>query len=1278
MAHSPTGAITDPMHFRQQLKLRSIPSGIATSIALFLVAFAGLGCHNSSSSNAFNGNNAPTATAVAPVTTAEDTPTGAIVLTGTDVEDAVGALTVNVSSAPGQGTLDVSTGTAPLSVVYTPNMDFVGNDTFNFTVTDSGTAVSAAVTVSITVTGLNDAPSFETIGTQVAVATQAFSFTPVVTDPDAGASLTFSSTGVALPAWTTFDTATGEISGTPMVGDVATTTGVRITVTDGIAAPVNSNVFTLRVVASPPTQIVYDTAPQATETAGAAWTPFTVRVENASNALVDTSSVDVTITLTSGSSTLGGTTTRQTFSGIATFDDLTYNIAEDITFDVTATGLTGITGTAMTITHGAANQLAFGTQPASIETVGTIFSAFTLEVHDAFGNLVLGDNSTECTIGLASGTGTLGGLLNVTASGGVANFGDITYSRAEMIALRGSSTPPLMTIDSGSINVQADIDAGLEIERADVRDANTESNGDSFAARISQSGRFVTFESDSTSLINGDANGQRDVFLRDRRNSLTTLVSYANSGLQSTAPSLSPDVSANGRYVVFSTTSANMTNGDTNGVSDIFLRDLLLSITSRVSVSTAGALADGPSSFPSVSADGRMIAFESTATNLVAGDTNGVSDIFVHDQLLGTTVRVSEATGAVQANGASHSCRISADGSTVVFVSDATNLVAGDTNAVGDIFHHSLASGTTLRVSVDSSSAEADAASDNPEPSADGRFVCFESLATNLVAGDTNAVGDIFLRDITRDSTLRISVDSMGVQADAANTNPSISGDGRFVTYTSDATNLVSGDTNGNSDIFLFDRLSDSTERISVDAAGAQSNGDSLGCAISSDGRYTCFESDATNLTSDDTNGLRDIFVVPNTSGGGSFPEGSPIVRNSVDSSGAEANFGSNNGAPSFDGRFVAFESAASNLVAGDTNLQFDIFVHDAATGVVERVSLTTAGAEGIAENRFPAISGDGRYIAFESLAPLVGSDTNGRRDIYMYDRVANDVERVSVDGAGAELSGHSFSPSISADGRFVAFETLTDFIAGNDTNGRRDIYVRDRKAGTTSLASQSDGGVVGNQDSFAPDLSPDGTYVAFVSRATNLVTGDTTSNRDIFVRNLATKTTVRVSLDSSDNEADGNSFNPVISADGQSVAFESDATNLVTSDTNGVRDIFVRSVLDGTTVRVSVDSMGAESFADSTGASISDDGQRVLFETVSGNLIAGDTNAAVDIFLRNLTSNTTTRVSVDAMSMQASGDSLSAQISGNGAYGSFESDASDLIPADTNGQRDIFTVPIP
>ncbi len=235
-----------------------------------------------------------------------------------------------------------------------------------------------------------------------------------------------------------------------------------------------------------------------------------------------------------------------------------------------------------------------------------------------------------------------------------------------------------------------------------------------------------------------------------------------------------------------------------------------------------------------------------------------------------------------------------------------------------------------------------------------------------------------------------------------------------------------------------------------------------------------------------------------------------------------------------------------------------------------------------------------------------------------------------------------------------------------------------DRKAGATSLASQSDAGIVGDHDNFSPDLWPDGTFVTFISRATNLVTGDTTTNRDIFVRNLAAKTTVRVSLDSDDNEADGNSFNPVISADGHSVAFESDATNLVASDTNGVRDIFVRSVLDGTTIRVSLDSMDAESLADCTGASISDDGQRVLFESVSGNLIASDTNAVVDIFLRNLTTNTTTRVSVDAMSMQVSGDNLSAQISGNGAYGSFESDASDLIPADTNGQRDIFTVPIP
>ncbi len=371
--------------------------------------------------------------------------------------------------------------------------------------------------------------------------------------------------------------------------------------------------------------------------------------------------------------------------------------------------------------------------------------------------------------------------------------------------------------------------------------------------------------------------------------------------------------------------------------------------TERVSVDSSGTQGNGDSVNASISSDGRYVAFYSFASNLVAGDSNGFSDIFVRDRNTGATERVSLDSTGTQGNSDSLSPSISADGRYVAFYSFASNLVTGDSNGASDIFVHDRNTGDTERVSVDSGGTQGNSGSYGPSISSDGRYVAFHSFASNLVAGDSNGVVDIFVHDRNTGDTERVSVDSSGTQGNSGSANPSISSDGRYVAFYSFASNLVAGDTNGAYDIFVHDRNTGDTERVSVDSSGTQGNSDSANASISSDGRYVAFLSGASNLVTGDSNGFSDIFVHDRNSG--------DTERVSVDSSGTQGNNDSYKPSISSDGRYVAFFSYASNLVAGDSNGAADIFVRDGNTGTTERVSVDSSGTQGNSDSYTPSIS---------------------------------------------------------------------------------------------------------------------------------------------------------------------------------------------------------------------------------------------------------------------------------------------------------------------------------
>ncbi|MFC4534130.1 S8 family serine peptidase [Sphaerisporangium dianthi] len=392
------------------------------------------------------------------------------------------------------------------------------------------------------------------------------------------------------------------------------------------------------------------------------------------------------------------------------------------------------------------------------------------------------------------------------------------------------------------------------------------------------------------------------------------------------------------------------------------------------------------------------------------------------------TERVSLAEGAGQGDNDSWWPKLSNDGGAVVFASMASNLVPDDTNDDLDVFVTDLRTGAIERVSVASDGTQADAFSLVPTLSGDGRYVGFSSGATNLVPGDTNGQTDAFAHDRQTGRTEMLSVASDGGLSDGLTSQPALSGDARYAAFNSDATNLVSGDTNGRTDVFVRDRQTGTTERVSAGQGGAESDGNSREQSISADGRFVAFESSATNLVAGDTNERIDVFVRDRQTGTTELvaaPEGiepnSPII--------------------SADGRMVVY--------IGTGPKGWHIYRYDRQARTSTLVSAAPGGGPANDWSFAPAVSADGETVAFYSYATdLAGPDGNGRTDVYVRDMKAGKTERVSADPKGVDGDGSSELPALSGNGRYVAFQSTSANLTTGDTNRRSDVFVHDRTPG--------------------------------------------------------------------------------------------------------------------------------------------------------------------------------------------------------------------------------------
>jgi Tol biopolymer transport system component len=408
---------------------------------------------------------------------------------------------------------------------------------------------------------------------------------------------------------------------------------------------------------------------------------------------------------------------------------------------------------------------------------------------------------------------------------------------------------------------QRAVSAGPSTERASVSSRSAEADGESFAPALSGDGRLVAFESSATNLVADDTNGVPDVFVRDLVSGTTTRVSVSSDGTAGDGRSYDASISGDGRWVAFTSEATNLVEGDTNAFTDVFLHDRRTGRTTRVSVAPDGTQVACNSWDPALSEDGSAMSFTSGGDGLVPGEETTWAGVFAADLATGVIERVSVSMDGTELDGVAEMSAISADGRFVTFVSDAGDLVAEDTNDLDDVFVRDRAEGTTTRVSVSSTGAQASGYSGAPSSSGDGRYVAFFSLATDLVEGDDNGRFDVFVHDRASGETSLASVDAAGQQGDGDSGSPSISSDGRYVAFVSDAANLVQGDTNGAGDVIVHDRVDGGSRRASVASGGGQADGASMSPAVSGDGSVTVFVSSATDLVGDDGNGAGDVFV---------------------------------------------------------------------------------------------------------------------------------------------------------------------------------------------------------------------------------------------------------------------------------------------------------------------------------------------------------------------------------------------------------------------------------
>ena len=723
-------------------------------------------------------------------------------------------------------------------------------------------------------------------------------------------------------------------------------------------------------------------------------------------------------------------------------------------------------------------------------------------------------------------------------------------------------------------------------------------------------------------------------------------------------------ISGDGKYLVMAA-FGRLTEVATSPYRNIYVFNRETGEYELVSVDSAGVHANRDSIFTStgrsISTDGRFVAFQSTASNLVPGDNNDTQDIFVHDRQEKKTIRVSAAGSGSETNEQSQNVALSGDGKFVAFTSFADNLVPGDVNGTMDVFVREVENGTTRIASVNQNGDSAQGDNSFPAISGDGRFVSFQSDANTLVPNDRNQAYDAFVKDMQTGAVDRVSVSSQGVEGNSTSSIPSLSFDGRYVAFYSMATNLVAGDNNGKVDIFIFDRQTRVTRLVSKTVDGVQSNGDSTHPTISGNGRYVVFNSDASNLVPGDTNGLSDFFWVDT--------ETAEIIK--IPYEGPLATFAK--AIISDDGRWVNITRTTPNFAGvGDSDNLRDSYTFD----TLSRTLVQDTPREGIDRGYYNGItlSGSNRFITYSNWS----TDLLGEAVVRVKDTVLGTTTLISRGQDGQPANAPSSFASADDGGNLVAFRSAASNLVLSDSNSAEDLFLFDR---TTQEMRR-----IATADPSNPTLTParprissNGARVVYQSTASHLVAGDTNNAADIFVYDVMSRTTKIVSDTFDKLPSNGVASSPIISGDGKKTAFVSTASNLVPGDTNGVADFFVFDLETETIQLVSKSQdgqLGNQSMPtdNSVVSAINYDGSKIVFVSKASNLVPGDSNGVSDVFMFNRTLGQVTRVNLGEFATEANGVSYRPTLSSDGRYVGFMSLASNIVstvltPASQFGQ---------
>jgi Tol biopolymer transport system component len=758
----------------------------------------------------------------------------------------------------------------------------------------------------------------------------------------------------------------------------------------------------------------------------------------------------------------------------------------------------------------------------------------------------------------------------------------------------------------------------------------------SFLGQVSTNGQFVCFESWADNLAAADTNLSRDIFICNVPAGTNILVSVATNGGPANGSSYDAAMTPDGRYVAFVSAANNLVPGDNNGSPDVFVRDLVAGTTTLVSV---GATGNGTMATPQITPDGRYVAFFSTATGLVTSASPSVNgEIYVRDCVGGTTTWASiNAAAMVQAafgaaaptNIVSYRPRLSDDGQFVAFMSGATYVSGGAAILVYD-----QSSGTTTLITTNALGSFAtnnpyppygvDENRFGPEMTADGRFIAFASREP--AAGGTNS--SVHVWDSLANADQAVSTNATGVPANTISYTPVLSGNGGFVAFLSNATNLVANPVSAGFHLYLCNLQTGALQLVDVDTNGAGST--DLGNtypSLSADGRVVVFSSPDGSLVDGDWNNAFDVFARDTVA------ETNELISQRSPTMVSATGNGFTRKSPysiSGDGRWFVFESAADDLLPNDTNGCYDIFLKDLWTGQIILVSAAADGTPALGGNSYGAvISADGGYVAFASAATnLAATSTATNLNIYRKDLQTGDILLISVSTNGTDAAvGNCSDAVISSDGRYVTFLSTAQNLALGTASaaGSINTFWHDANSGATIVLNSISPTIV------LPSMSADGRYVAYQTNQLNqLRIRDTQLGKDIYT-NAGTVTSA------------------AISPDGSRVLYRL-ATSL------GADQIATKSNLLSFSSTVPVQSSGQWS----------SDGRYVVF--------VGSANATNEVYLCDLTTSNITLVSCNAVNSGVpNAPSDMPVISGDGSYVAYRSYATDIVVGGTNPAPKIY-----